>query len=153
MQKILMSSCLLGAKVRYDGGDCKQNSAILEEWLKEGRIVNICPEMAGGMPTPRPSSEIVQGRVMTHTGVDVTAQHQAGAELALALCKKHNIKMAILKARSPSCGNVEIYDGTFSGKKIKGQGFTAALLTQNGITVFNEFQLQEAAEFLKKLER
>src|SRR6185437_5819224 len=110
MQKILISSCLLGMKVRYDGGDCKQDAALWEQWQKQGRIVNICPEMAGGLPTPRPPAERMGNKIITNTGEDVTQAYQKGAELALALCQKHNIKVAILKARSPSCGNVEIYD-------------------------------------------
>lgn len=163
MQKILMSACLLGAKVRYDGGDCEQQNALLNKWRIEGRIITICPEMAGGLPTPRPPAEIIgqgggeavltfQANVMTNTQHDVSDAFRQGAELALALAKKHLIKIAILKANSPSCGNTEIYDGSFSRQKIIGQGVTAALLTQHGIKVFNENQLQEAAEYLKTLE-
>ena len=149
MQKILVSACLLGAKVRYDGGDCAQGSSLLDRWITEGRVISICPEMAGGLPTPRPPSELIGTKVMTNQGVDVTAQYRKGAESALALCQQHQIKFALLKARSPSCGNVQIYDGTFTSTKIAGQGVTAALLTENGIQVFNEEQLNELAACLE----
>lgn len=163
MQKILMSACLLGAKVRYDGGDCEQQNSLLNQWRTEGRIVTICPEMAGGLPTPRPPAEIIgqgsgeavlkfQAKVVANTHQDVSDEFRKGAELALALAQKHQIRIAILKANSPSCGNLEIYDGTYSRKRIVGQGVTAALLTQHGIKVFNENQLMEAADYLKALE-
>ena len=164
MQKILMSACLLGAKVRYDGGDCEQQNALLNQWRSEGRIVTICPEMAGGLPTPRPPAEIIghgggqavlnfQAKVVANTQQDVSDEFRKGAELALALAQKYAIKIAILKANSPSCGNLEIYDGTYSRQRIAGQGVTAALLTQHGIKVFNENQLMEVAEYLETLEQ
>lgn len=163
MQKILMSACLLGAKVRYDGNDCEQTNDVLSQWRAEGRIVTICPEMAGGLPTPRPPAEIIgqgggeavlkfQAKVVANTQQDVSDEFRKGAELALALAQKHQIKMAILKANSPSCGNLEIYDGTYSRQRIMGQGVTAALLTQHGIKVFNENQLEAAAHYLETLE-
>lgn len=148
MQKILMSACLLGAKVRYDGGDCAQENALIQKWLAEDRIITLCPEMAGGLPTPRPPAEMIEEKVMTNTGIDVTTEFHKGAELALTICQKHQIKFALLKARSPSCGNIQIYDGTFSRTLIEGQGITAALLTAHGVKVFNETQLQELAENL-----
>lgn len=151
-QKILVSSCLLGMKVRYDGKDNKQEASIWDEWHKQGRLVAICPEMAGGLPTPRPPAEQNGNRVITNTGEDVAQAYQKGAELALALCQKHDIKIAVLKARSPSCGNKEIYDGSFSNKKILGQGVTAALLTQHGVRVFNESEVLEANDLIIQLE-
>lgn len=160
MQKILMSACLLGAKVRYDGKDCLQDNAILQRWIKEGRIVNICPEVAGGMGVPRPPSEIMgpgggvgvlQGKavIQNNQGEDVTAEYLTGAQLALKLAQEHNIKIAILKENSPSCGSSHIYDGTFQRQKIEGQGITAALLSANGIKVFDEHQIAEVAALLK----
>jgi uncharacterized protein YbbK (DUF523 family) len=106
MQKILMSACLLGAKVRYDGGDCEQQNALLNQWRAEGRIVTICPEMAGGLPTPRPPAEIIgqgggeavlnfQAKVVANTQQDVSDEFRKGAELALVLAQKHNIRVAI----------------------------------------------------------
>ena len=150
MQKILMSACLLGKKVRYDGGDCAQDHVLVQKWLAENRIVTICPEMAGGLPTPRPPAEMIGKKVMTNTGVNVTTEFHRGAKLALDLCQKHHIKFALLKSRSPSCGNTQIYDGTFSRTLIEGQGITAALLIKNGIQVFNELQLQNLAESLNE---
>ncbi len=152
MQKILISGCLLGAKVRYNGESKLIEHSLVSQWMKEGRFVSVCPEMAGGLPTPRPPAEMTGHQVLTQQGIDVTAEFQKGAEIALKLCQQHNIKLAILKARSPSCGNEAVYDGTFSGTVIPGQGVTAALLTQHGVRVFNEDQLLEAADFLNQCE-
>ena len=152
MQKILVSACLLGEKVRYDGGDCRQ-SGLLEQWQGEGRLISICPEVAGGLPIPRPPAEIVSGcanailcgdgSVQRNNGVDVTDAFVDGAERALALCIKHQIRFAILKEGSPSCGSSKINDGTFSGIKIKGEGVTASLLKRHGITVFSESEVEQ----------
>lgn len=152
MQKILVSACLLGIKVRYDGGDCAQDASLLEKWSIEGRLVTVCPEVIGGLSTPRPPAEIQGVRVITNQGHDVTTEFQRGATHALALCQKHGIKLAILKARSPSCGNEQIYDGSFNKSVIDGQGVTAALLTQHGIRVFNEGQLESALQCLNTLD-
>ena len=142
--KLLVSACLLGQPVRYDG---KAKGLKELGWLKqmasEGRLVVICPEVAGGLPTPRPAAERLGERVITTTGDDVTQEFQSGAEQALALCQKHNIRFALLKAKSPSCGNDEIYDGSYSGQLKKGQGMTAELLTANSVQVFSELQLSE----------
>lgn len=155
--KILISSCLLGQKVRYDGKDCLQDHPRLSEWIKSDRTVFICPEMAGGLPTPRPPSEIQpgktvndifagSGKVLTIDGEDVTPQYLLGAQKALELVQKHNIRVAILKARSPSCGSKQIYDGTHSKKLIDGMGTTAALLTQHGVKVFDETEIDAALD-------
>mgnify|MGYP001038386554 CR=1 FL=1 len=140
--KLLVSACLLGQPVRYDG-----KSKGLKElgWLKrletEGRLVVICPEVAGGLPTPRPAAERAGERVITTTGFDVTEEFQSGAEQALALCQKHNIRFALLKAKSPSCGNDEIYDGSYSGQLTSGMGLTAKLLSEHGVRVYSELQI------------
>lgn len=147
MQKILISACLMGIKVRYDGGDCYSNDVLLRKWVKDGRVIMICPEVSGGLAVPRPPAEIIGIKVVTKTGIDVTTEFNKGAQLALDLCKQYNIKFALLKAKSPSCGNQQIYDGTFSRTIIDGQGITAKLLTENGIKVFNETQFGE----LKKI--
>lgn len=141
-----MSACLLGRKVRYDGGDCAQDHILIQKWQAEGRIIAICPEMAGGLSTPRQPA--VANKVITNAGVDVTNAFQQGAKLALDLCQKHRIKFAVLKARSPSCGSSQIYDGTFSRTLIDGLGITAALLIKNGIQVFDEFQLHDLEKSL-----
>lgn len=157
MTKILMSACLLGQKVRYDGGDCLQNHSRLQAWLDAGKVVTICPEMAGGLATPRPPAEIQGGKtgdvvlqglatVLTSTGIDVTEEFVKGAQKALALAQKHQVRVAILKAKSPSCGSNTVYDGNFTGQQIPGMGITAALLSQHGILVFDENQIDEALD-------
>lgn len=160
--KILVSSCLLGEDVRYDGGnssitfDPKFTFSIKElfmDILCENEIYSFCPEVAGGLPIPRVPAEIVSNqkpfKVSTKEGDDVTINFLLGAKKALDICKEENIKVALLKANSPSCGNINIYDGTFSGKLIESQGLTAKLLSENGITIFNENQLKELRKFIK----
>ena len=162
MEKLLVSRCLLGHKVRYDGG-AHGPFDLLQRWQDEGRVVPLCPEVAGGLATPRPPAEIPGGQgsqvlegarpVLTDGGVDVTAQFVAGAEIALQLVQQHGLRVAVLKARSPSCGNTHNYDGSFSGTLIAGEGVTAALLRRAGVMVFNESQLAEAAAELARLEQ
>lgn len=151
MQKILVSACLLGIKVRYDGGDCLQNASLWAQWQQEERLVAVCPEVAGGLSTPRPPAQIRGIHVVTHEGRDVTQEFHRGAKQALSLCQKHDIKLAILKAKSPSCGNEQIYDGNFTKTLVDGQGITAALLTEHRIRVFNENQLDSALLYLNAL--
>jgi uncharacterized protein YbbK (DUF523 family) len=161
MEKILVSRCLLGHRVRYDGGAHGPFDQ-LGAWLAEGRVVALCPEVAGGLPTPRPPAEIPGGQgaavldgkqsVITDTGEDVSAEFLAGAGQAIALVEQHHIRMAVLKARSPSCGNHENYDGTFSGRRVPGEGVTAAALRRAGIKVFNEGELDKAIAYLQSLE-
>src|SRR5689334_10618200 len=117
MIKIVVSSCLLGSPVRHDGRDKKSNHPALQRWLDEGRIVSVCPEMLGGLGTPRPPSEIVNDgsrRVRTNEGRDVTREFEAGARAVAEQATDHHVRVAILKAGSPSCGSSVIYDGTFS---------------------------------------
>ena len=159
-QKVLVSRCLLGHRVRYDGGASGPYGQ-LARWQDEGRIIALCPEVAGGLPTPRAPAEIPGGQgldvlngkapVMTSEGEDVTAAFMDGAQQALALVNRHGIRIAILKANSPSCGNVQTYDGSFSGVKVEGQGVTAALLAGAGVQVFSELQLDDAAQALARL--
>ena len=160
-QKLLISRCLLGHRVRYDGG-ASGPYAQLAQWQAEGRVIALCPEVAGGLPTPRAPAEIPGGQgvqvldgtapVMTVEGEDVTAAFVSGARQALALVQQHGIGIAILKANSPSCGNVLTYDGSFSATKVEGQGVTAALLIRAGVQVFSELQLEEAVEALAQLD-
>lgn len=160
MQKILVSRCLLGHRVRYDGGASGPFDQ-LQLWLDEGRVVPLCPEVAGGLPTPRAAAEIPGGQgaqvlegeasVMTVEGEDVSAQFLSGAYQALELVQQHGIRIAILKANSPSCGNLLTYDGTFSGVKVSGEGVTAALLKRNGVQVFSELELADAVQALAAL--
>lgn len=132
----LCSACLLGINCRYDG-KIKSNEKVLELSKKE-ILIPVCPEQLGGLPTPRVSSEIKEGKVITKDGLDVSSEFKKGAEETLKLAEKHNIKEAILKQRSPSCGCGQVYDGTFSEKVIDGWGITADLLRRNGIKVFSE---------------
>ncbi|BBP80028.1 MULTISPECIES: DUF523 domain-containing protein [Pseudomonas] len=160
-QKILVSRCLLGHLVRYDGG-ASGPYAQLAAWQAEGRVVALCPEVAGGLPTPRAAAEIPGGqgvqvlegraRVITTEGEDVSAAFLDGARQALELVRRHAIRIAVLKANSPSCGNLLTYDGTFSGVKVPGEGVTAALLKQAGVQVFSELELPEAAVALAVLD-
>lgn len=157
MQKILVSACLLGEAVRYDGA-AHGPFAQLQAWQAEGRVLALCPEMAGGLPTPRPPAEILggQGRavlagqqvVRDCHGRDVSDAFRAGAARALALVREQGIGMAVLKARSPSCGNRQTYSGEFSGRLVDGVGVTAAALQAAGVVVFNEHELEQAAAWL-----
>lgn len=161
MQKILISRCLLGHRVRYDGGSHGPFD-LLERWQAQGRVVALCPEVAGGLPTPRPPAEIPGGRgtlvldghvqVLTVEGEDVSGAFVQGAEQALELVHRHGIRLAVLKARSPSCGNRENYDGSFSGRRVAGEGVTAAALKRMGVLVFSEEELDAAAVCLAGLE-
>lgn len=161
MQKILVSRCLLGQAVRYDGG-CHGPFGLLQEWQSAGRVIPLCPEVAGGLPIPRPAAEIVGGQgdqvldglvaVRTEDGEDVSPQFLAGAVEAVRLAHQHSIRIAVLKARSPSCGNLHNYDGSFSGRTVPGIGVTAAALQRLGVRVFNEEQLAQAQTFLLQLD-
>jgi len=153
--RILVSSCLLGAPVRHDARDKKCDHAVLQRWIEEGRVVSVCPEMLGGLGTPRPPAEIVNDgsrRVMTREGRDVTPAFEAGARAAADEASANGVRIAILKANSPSCGSSFIYDGTFSGTRVEGDGITAALLRRNGIAVFSEEELDAAERYVASLE-
>ena len=154
MEKILISACLLGKPVRYDGRVLTFDSHILKQWEKDGRIVSICPEVESGMSIPRTAAEIIGGdgikvikgkaNVFDKNGEDVTMYFLNGADLALRKCKANNIKIALLTESSPSCGSRTIYDGSFIGKKIDGVGVTTALLKRNDVQVFSQFDILAA---------
>jgi len=162
VNKILISACLMGENVRYDGNNNQVISDILQQWQQQGRIISSCPEMTGGLPVPRTPAEIDLGdaeavlrgksTVRRKDGNDVTDAFIEGAEKTLALCMQHHIRIAILKEGSPSCGVACVNDGSFSGRKINGQGVTARLLTGHGISVYNEQQINNAALRLTELE-
>lgn len=160
--KILISSCLLGEDVRYDGDNSSiaYNSSftfsqkeLFMDMLCENEIYSFCPEVFGGLPIPREAAEIISTKkpfiVHTKEQKDVTINFLVGAKGALELCKEEGIKVALLKSKSPSCGNEMIYDGTFSENLIEAQGLTAKLLIENNISVFNENQLEKLHNFLK----
>ena len=132
----LISACLAGRPCRYDGTACAVPE--LKRLVEAGLAIAACPEELGGLTTPREPAEIRQGRVVTRQGRDVTAQFERGAEAALTIVLAQNIRRAILKERSPSCGCGPIYDGTFSGKLVAGQGITAAKLGRAGLSVCGE---------------
>ncbi len=158
--KILISACLVGEKVKYNGLDNALSSETIKNWSSENRLLPICPEVAGGLPVPRNPVEIQTGegadvlsgnaKTVDNQGKNVTNEIITGAKLTLELAKKHDVKIAILKERSPSCGSSVIYNGRFDGTRIEGMGVTARLLSENGIRVFSEDTLAEAVEFLLK---
>ncbi len=163
MERILVSSCLLGHRVRYDGRGKPSGDLLLARWRAEGRLVPFCPEVGGGLPVPRPAAEISGGtggdvldgraRVLTGDGADVTAYFVEGARLALARAAEYGARIAILKEASPSCGSGRVHDGTFAGRAVPGEGVTTALLERNGIAVFSEDAVEQAAARLSDLER
>ncbi len=136
---IIVSACLAGLHCRYDSGE-KSNADVIR-LVAEGKAIPVCPEQLGGLTTPRLPAEIINGRVIRKDGVDVTAQFERGAQDALRLAKLAGAQSAILKARSPSCGAGRIYDGSFSGKVIPGDGILAEYFRENGITVQTEEDL------------
>ncbi|HEV7933305.1 MAG TPA: DUF523 domain-containing protein [Actinomadura sp.] len=178
MEQILVSACLLGRPVRYDGTAKRRDDEILTRWREEGRLLSVCPEVSGGLTVPRPPAEVSMAaipgdteapvprdavlngeavldghaRVLTAAGVDVTSPFIRGAEQALGVAQRNGVRLAVLKEGSPSCGTNRIYDGTFTGTSVTGFGVTTALLGRYGIRVFNEDQLEEAAGYLEHLE-
>jgi len=161
--KVLVSACLLGEAVRYNGGDKRCNHAVLQRWLAEGRVVPVCPEVAGGLPVPRAPAEIAGGaggaqvlagsaRVVDAQGRDVSLHFIDGAAEALARAQAHGIRVAVLKEGSPSCGSSYSYDGSFSATRVPLPGVTSARLRQAGLQVFSEAQLAEADAALLQLQ-
>ena len=160
--KILVSSCLLGEDVKYDGNNNSialnpkisfSQKELFMDILCENEIYSLCPEVSGGLKTPRPPAEIVKRDkpfiVQTQNGDDVTINFLLGAKKALDICNEEGIKVALLKANSPSCGNIKTYDGTFSNVLVDHLGLTAKLLVENDIQVFNEDELKELSKFIK----
>lgn len=136
MPRYLISACLCGQTCRYDGGAF--DFPALRRLVEEGEAVPFCPECAGGLPTPRKPCEIVGRRVLAADGTDCTAEYTRGAALALDTCRRLGLCAAILKEGSPSCGSHRIRDGSHTGRKIPGMGVTAAVLAQEGITLYTE---------------
>lgn len=161
--KILVSSCLLGENTRYDGENSNvamnpkfkfAQKEIFMDILCENEVYSICPEVAGGLKVPRNKAEITSHSkpfiVLDEEQNDVTINFLVGAKKALDICLENNIKVALLKSKSPSCGNIEVYDGTFSNNLIKSQGLTARLLEDNDIKIFNEYQIEELFKYMKE---
>ncbi|QUX96246.1 DUF523 domain-containing protein [Marinomonas sp. CT5] len=158
MIKVLVSSCLVGNKVRYNASCLSVPESDLS-WLRsKAELVVFCPEVSAGLPTPRAPAEIIKGRgmdvldgsayVVGNDGVDVTTQFISGAKNALELCQKQKIEYAVLAEGSPSCGSSKIYDGTFKGNKIDGVGVTVALLERHGIKVYSQHTIAKLRSLL-----
>jgi uncharacterized protein YbbK (DUF523 family) len=154
--RLLVSACLLGAPVRYDGRAKTLLDARLAEWQTDGRVVALCPEVMGGLLTPRPPAEIEPGhdaeavlnghaRILTPVGADVTAPFLSGAQQALAIAKAQGCTLALLTEGSPSCGSRAVYSGHHDGTRIAGQGVTTALLRRAGIAVYGPDDLDALA--------
>ena len=153
MEKILVSACLLGRPVRYNGSAKAVEHPTLKQWQREGRLVAVCPELTAGFSVPRPPAEISKGQsgedvlqgaaeVFEATGRDVTNLYVTGAQAALAVAREHGCRFALLVDGSPSCGSGFIYDGSFGGRKHPGAGVTSALLRHGGIEVFSETEIE-----------
>ena len=160
MDKILVSACLLGQPVRYDGRANELRDDLLARWKAEGRLVPICPEISAGFGTPRPPAEIAAGsdgrevlsgraRVFEATGADVTGPFLEGARRALETAERNGCRFALLTDGSPSCGSTFIHAGGFDGRSKPGLGVVAALLSAKGVAVFAETQIAELAEALE----
>lgn len=133
--KIAISACLLGENCKYSGGN--NYSEKVKNFLEGNEVIPVCPEVMGGLSTPRVPAEIVNGVVTNKEGKVVDKEFRLGAKIALKKVLEENAELCILQSRSPSCGVKEIYDGTFSGKKISGQGVFAKLLMDNGVKVID----------------
>lgn len=149
MKKILVSQCLYGGEpVRYDGKSKAENDPRFSDWREEGMLIPVCPEVFGGLPVPRTDAQRRGSSVVTRDGRDVTGQYSAGAEEAVRLALEHRVVCAIMKEKSPSCGSSMIYDGSFSGKLIEGEGLASELLRKAGVRVFSENQLDEVEKLI-----
>lgn len=160
MRRILVSACLLGQPVRYDGGGRRIVHPALARWAAEGRLVPFCPECAAGLPTPRPAAEIApeddaaavlagSGRVRDRTGDDHSAAFRAAARLACAAAEAHGCTFALLTDRSPSCGTRAIHAGRFDGALRPGMGIAALALARQGVRVFSEAEIDALAAALE----
>lgn len=146
---VLISACLMGLCTRYDG--CSQPQDLSK--LAGHVLIPVCPEQLGGLSTPRPPAEIQpDGRVITAQGVDVTGHYQHGAQQALHVYKACGCKAALLKARSPSCGVGQVYDGTFSGTLTSGDGVSVQLLKRQGMAVFTEHEMDDLLAYIHNKE-
>lgn len=145
--RVLVSQCLLGIDCRYDGGNNFYENIVRLADLCE--VIPVCPEMLGGMTTPRRPSERIDGRVVDSAGEDVTACFERGAQQALRLAEFYGAEYAVLKQSSPSCGSATVYDGTFSGRKIPGKGVTAELFEGIGLRIFDEKHINDLINILE----
>ena len=141
----LVSACLAGVNCRYDGGNCYNKD--IYEMVNKGLAIPICPEIIGGLPTPREPMETMDNNVYTKIidkdGNNYTELMLKGADECLRFAKLNNVKVAILKSKSPSCGFGQVYNGEFNGSLIKGNGITSELLAKNGIKIYNEYNYSD----------
>lgn len=150
MKKILVSQCLYGGEpVRYDGRSKEETDPRFLKWKKEGRLIPVCPEVLGGLPTPRTDAQRQENKVVTRDGKDVTAQYLKGAEEAVRRAASEHVICAVMKEKSPSCGSHRIYDGSFTGTLVDGAGIATELLRKAGVQVFSEKQLDQVERFIK----
>ena len=133
--KIAVSACLLGENCKYDGGN--NDSEKVHRFIQGHEVIAVCPEAAGGLPTPRVPAEIVNGIVTMKDGKNVDAEFRSGAQAEVNRILEQQVELCILQSRSPSCGVKQIYDGTFTGQKIPGQGIFAKMLCEKGIKVMD----------------
>jgi len=148
--RVLVSACLLGVNCRYNGSS-QGNEAVTELLSREDiTLIPVCPEQLGGLPTPRTPSERKEELVVSSEGENRTDEFVRGAEEALRLARLYGCEVAILKERSPSCGNKTVYDGSFTGTLVPGEGVTAELLRKNGVKVFGESELTEFLEYIRR---
>ena len=140
-EKVLISACLAGINCKFNGENNLLDGGVLDEISKRYHLLFVCPEVFGGLSTPREPAEMKGGLVVTKTAKDVSENFKFGAEICLKIAKLNGCKKAILKARSPSCGSGQIYDGSFSKRLIFGDGVAAKLLKENGILVFSEDEI------------
>lgn len=141
MENLLISACLMGYECKYCGGSNRLAERELETLRAKYRLIPVCPESAGGLSTPRDPSERRGERVVSSKGVDVTSQYNKGADTAMYLARRYGCKAALMKAKSPSCGSGEIYDGTFTGTIVPGYGVAAERLEAAGIRVLSEDEI------------
>ena len=162
INKILVSACLMGLKVRYNGKEKAQMTHQLARWQQEQRLVIHCPELAAGLSVPRPPAEIVsaegkdvmrgQARIIENTGTDVTGRYQLAAWLALRAAQEAGCTAALLTDGSPTCGTQFIYNGSFSNQRKSGMGVATSLLSEHGIAVFSETQFAELVNWIEERE-
>ncbi|MCR5137616.1 MAG: DUF523 domain-containing protein [Oscillospiraceae bacterium] len=133
--KIMVSACLAGENCKYDGGN-NRNEKVMQ-LFEENEVITVCPEVMGGLPTPRAPSEIVNGVVISRTGISVDREYRTGAEMTLRTAERERPDLIILQSRSPSCGVRQRYDGSFTGTLIEGSGVTAELLKEHGFRVMD----------------
>ena len=164
MSNILISTCLSGFPVRYNGTEKKSVGGYLAQWRQQKRLITFCPELAAGFSTPRPSAEIIPAtggnsvitagaKVVEATGADVTERYILGAWLALQMAQQHNCRFALLTEGSPSCGSRIIYSGRFDGSQTAGSGVTAELLRRHGIDVFSDLEIEQLIERVEYFDR